>query len=280
MRNVEVRLDRDSVIGETDPRLFGALIEHLGRCVYGGIHEPATQRRTARLRKDVLALVRELAPTIMRYRAAISSRVQLGDGVGPVKDRPASSTSRGVDRANTLARTNSSSGAGPRYEPCWRSISNRDGDAAATLSNIATTERHGALRPPPQARLRQAARHQVMVPRNEMDGRGRWGPRRGRIWPDCHRSREDDEMDRSSIGWRPAAPLGAPCRPSGRGKHRSRHTFDHVEFVSLHTLQQLRRHAAAFLAAPTSWITSSRSGAIAERRGAAALIQAHHAVVR
>ena len=40
MRNVEVRLHRDFAIGTTDPRLFGAFIEHLGRCVYGGIFEP------------------------------------------------------------------------------------------------------------------------------------------------------------------------------------------------------------------------------------------------
>ena len=40
MDNVDVDLHRDQVIGETDRRLFGAFIEHLGRCVYGGIFEP------------------------------------------------------------------------------------------------------------------------------------------------------------------------------------------------------------------------------------------------
>jgi alpha-N-arabinofuranosidase len=68
MRNVEVTLDRDAVIGATDPRLFGAFIEHLGRCVYGGIYEPGHPKADRQgFRKDVLALVRELAPTIMRY---------------------------------------------------------------------------------------------------------------------------------------------------------------------------------------------------------------------
>jgi alpha-N-arabinofuranosidase len=37
MRTVTVRLRADHVIGTTDRRLFGAFIEHLGRCVYGGI---------------------------------------------------------------------------------------------------------------------------------------------------------------------------------------------------------------------------------------------------
>ena len=40
MRNVEVRLHRDFAIGTTNPRLFGAFVEHLGRCIYGGIFEP------------------------------------------------------------------------------------------------------------------------------------------------------------------------------------------------------------------------------------------------
>ena len=40
MRKAKVLVDRDFAIGHTDPRLFGAFVEHLGRCVYGGIYEP------------------------------------------------------------------------------------------------------------------------------------------------------------------------------------------------------------------------------------------------
>jgi alpha-L-arabinofuranosidase len=32
VRQVDVRLHRDFVIGTTNPRLFGSFIEHLGRC--------------------------------------------------------------------------------------------------------------------------------------------------------------------------------------------------------------------------------------------------------
>ncbi|MCA0449704.1 MAG: alpha-N-arabinofuranosidase, partial [Proteobacteria bacterium] len=68
MRKASVLLDRDFTIGRTDPRLFGAFIEHLGRCVYGGIYEPGHKTADKNgFRGDVLALVRELAPTIMRY---------------------------------------------------------------------------------------------------------------------------------------------------------------------------------------------------------------------
>ena len=68
MRDVKVLLDRDFAIGRTDRRLFGAFVEHLGRCVYDGIYEPGHPTADEKgFRRDVLELVRELAPTIMRY---------------------------------------------------------------------------------------------------------------------------------------------------------------------------------------------------------------------
>ena len=36
----KLRVERDFTVGNTDPRLFGSFIEHLGRAVYGGIYEP------------------------------------------------------------------------------------------------------------------------------------------------------------------------------------------------------------------------------------------------
>jgi len=90
MRKVSVVLQHDQVIGDTDPRLFGAFVEHLGRCVYGGIYEPGHETADKHgFRHDVLALVRELAPTIMRYPGGnFVSGYNWEDGVGPVKQRP------------------------------------------------------------------------------------------------------------------------------------------------------------------------------------------------
>ena len=91
MRKASVLLDRDFAIGTTDPRLFGAFVEHLGRCVYGGIYEPGHPKADKNgFRKDVLDLVRELAPTIMRYPGGnFVSGYNWEDGVGPVDQRPA-----------------------------------------------------------------------------------------------------------------------------------------------------------------------------------------------
>src|SRR5215207_1300480 len=90
VRKASVLLDRNFSIGTTDPRLFGAFVEHLGRCVYGGIFEPGHPTADAHgLRGDVLALVRDLAPTIMRSPGGnFVSGYDWEDGVGPVEQRP------------------------------------------------------------------------------------------------------------------------------------------------------------------------------------------------
>ena len=91
MRVSTVVLDRDFTIGQTDQRLFGAFIEHLGRCVYGGLYEPGHPTADAKgFRQDVMALVREIGPTIIRYPGGnFVSGYNWEDGVGPVGDRPA-----------------------------------------------------------------------------------------------------------------------------------------------------------------------------------------------
>jgi alpha-L-arabinofuranosidase len=89
MRQISIRFNRDNVIGETHRRLFGAFVEHLGRCVYGGIFEPDHPTATEQgYRGDVLALVRELAPTIVRYPGGnFVSGYDWEDGVGPQEKR-------------------------------------------------------------------------------------------------------------------------------------------------------------------------------------------------
>ena len=85
MRDAKVMIDRDFAVGETDPRLFGAFVEHLGRCVYGGIYEPGHETADKQgFRQDVLALVRELGATIMRYPGGnFVSGYNWRDGIGP-----------------------------------------------------------------------------------------------------------------------------------------------------------------------------------------------------
>jgi len=77
-------------IGEIDRRLFGSFVEHIGRCVYGGIFEPGHPDADSQgFRRDVLALTRELGVTLVRYPGGnFLSGYNWEDGVGPVAERP------------------------------------------------------------------------------------------------------------------------------------------------------------------------------------------------
>jgi len=80
----------DAVIGDIDRRLFGSFVEHLGRCVYDGIYEPGHETADADgFREDVLALVRELGVSTVRYPGGnFVSGYRWEDGVGPREQRP------------------------------------------------------------------------------------------------------------------------------------------------------------------------------------------------
>jgi alpha-N-arabinofuranosidase len=76
-------IDPDFRVADADPRIYGSFVEHMGRAVYGGIFE----RGGERIRDDVLALVRELGVTIVRYPGGnFVSGYDWEDGVGPVRE--------------------------------------------------------------------------------------------------------------------------------------------------------------------------------------------------
>ena len=88
--HASLTLDPRFTIGAVDPRLFGSFVEHMGRCVYTGIYEPDHESANdLGFRADVLDLVRELGPTLVRYPGGnFVSGYRWEDGVGPVDQRP------------------------------------------------------------------------------------------------------------------------------------------------------------------------------------------------
>ena len=259
MDNVNVELHRDRVIGETDRRLFGAFIEHLGRCVYGGIFEPghASADRNG-FRQDVLALVRELAPTIMRYPGGnFVSGYDWEDGVGPAQSRP-----RRLDLAWMSTETNQF-GTNEFIDWCRLAdtepmlavnLGTRGADAArkmveycnhpggTALSDLRRT--HGWEQP-----------HSVKFwcLGNEMDGpwqmEAKTAQEYGRI------ATEAAKM----MKWVDPGIELAACGSSGKNMPTFgawedtvlEHTFDHVEYISLHTyINNYADDTAAFLASP------------------------------
>lgn len=91
MKKAFVILDKDYVIGEIDSRIYGSFVEHLGRCVYGGIYEPGHKTADEEgFRGDVMNLVRGLDVTVARYPGGnFVSGFNWEDSIGPKEHRPA-----------------------------------------------------------------------------------------------------------------------------------------------------------------------------------------------
>jgi alpha-N-arabinofuranosidase len=82
---VDVHVDAEAVIGEINPYVYGHFVEHLERCVYGGIW---TEDGSS-LRQDTLEWIRKLNPPIIRYPGGnFASGYHWQDGVGPKDKRP------------------------------------------------------------------------------------------------------------------------------------------------------------------------------------------------
>ncbi len=100
MKSAHVSVHPAFVVAPVNRRTFGSFVEHMGRCVYGGIFEPGHPTADEDgFRRDVLDLVQELGVTVVRYPGGnFVSGYRWEDGVGPVADRPT------------------------RLDPAWRSI--------------------------------------------------------------------------------------------------------------------------------------------------------------
>jgi alpha-N-arabinofuranosidase len=85
-----VRIDMERTVGRVDRRIFGAFIEHLGRCIYGGVYEPGSPRSDERgFRLDVLEAARALRVPVLRWPGGnFVSGYHWTDGLGPVERRP------------------------------------------------------------------------------------------------------------------------------------------------------------------------------------------------
>ena len=259
MRSARVLLDRDFQIGTTDPRLFGAFIEHLGRCVYGGIYEPGHPTADAKgFRQDVMALVRELAPTTMRYPGGnFVSGYNWEDGVGPLEQRP-----RRLDYAWLSTEPNS---FGTNEFIDWCRMAGVEPMLAVNLGTRGPAEAGQFIEycnhPGGTALSDLRRQHGWAAPHgvkfwclgNEMDG----------PWQTCAKTAEEygrvaAEAAKVMRWVDPSIELAA-CGSSGRNMATYgawedavlQHTFDQVEWISLHTyLNNYADDTPAFLASP------------------------------
>ena len=90
-RAPRVVVDPGRPVARLPREVFGGFVEHLGRCINGGIFEEGSPLSDERgFRRDVLGLLRPLGIPVLRWPGGnFASNYHWADGVGPRKDRPA-----------------------------------------------------------------------------------------------------------------------------------------------------------------------------------------------
>ncbi len=85
-----IKVDADRRVGAVSPLIYGQFIEHLGRCIYGGIYDEGSPLSDeAGFRTDVLEAVRGLRVPIIRWPGGnFVSAYHWEDGIGPKEARP------------------------------------------------------------------------------------------------------------------------------------------------------------------------------------------------
>jgi len=85
-----IAVDPGRTIGRLDRKVFGGFVEHLGRCIYGGIYDEGSSLSDSDgFRKDVLGLLRELRMGVLRWPGGnFVSNYHWVDGIGPKQARP------------------------------------------------------------------------------------------------------------------------------------------------------------------------------------------------
>jgi alpha-L-arabinofuranosidase len=86
-----VAVDPAQRVGRLDRGVFGGFVEHLGRCIKGGLFDEGSPLSDSRgFRRDVLELLRPLNLSVLRWPGGnFASNYHWADGVGPVSSRPA-----------------------------------------------------------------------------------------------------------------------------------------------------------------------------------------------
>ncbi|WP_282940658.1 alpha-N-arabinofuranosidase [Paenibacillus sp. RC67] len=236
-------LDKDFIISSIDKRIYGSFIEHLGRAVYEGIYEPGHPLADEQgFRKDVIELVQELNVPIVRYPGGnFVSGYNWEDGVGPLENRP-----RRLELAWRTIETNE---VGTNEFADWAKKANTEVNMAVNLGtrgidaarNLVEYCNHPSGSYWSDLRIshgyKEPHKFKTWCLGNEMDGPWQIGHKTaeeyGRIA--CEAAKVMKWVD-------PTIELVA-CGSSSRGMKTFAdweatvldHTYDHVEYISLHT---------------------------------------------
>ena len=218
-------VDPHFTIGTVNRRLFGAFVEHLGRCVYTGIYEPSHPLADEDgFRTDVLDLARELGVTTIRYPGGnFVSGFRWEDAIGPKENRPSrldlawhstESNEVGIDE---FARWLEKAGGELMYAVNLGTRGVQEALDVLEYANVPGGTELSDLRV--EERSRRAARHHDVVP-GQRDGRplAARPPQRRRLRQARVQNGQGHAAARPlGSSWWPAAAPTPTCPPSGAG---------------------------------------------------------------
>ena len=89
MKIASITINKNYKIGKAEKTIFSSFVEHMGRCVYGGIYEPESKAANAQgFRTDVIEAISELGVETVRYPGGnFVSGYNWKDGIGPKEQR-------------------------------------------------------------------------------------------------------------------------------------------------------------------------------------------------
>jgi len=90
MKKYTILANKNLKIGKIEDELYSSFIEHIGRCVYGGIYEPSHPEADEEgFRKDSLKAIQSLKMSLIRYPGGnFVSGYNWENGIGPREKRP------------------------------------------------------------------------------------------------------------------------------------------------------------------------------------------------
>ncbi|UWE11257.1 arabinosylfuranosidase ArfA [Actinacidiphila bryophytorum] len=260
MPRAHITLDRRALVAPVRRRTFGSFVEHLGRCVYTGLYEPGHPTANEDgFRMDVVALVRELGSSTVRYPGGnFVSGFRWEDSVGPREQRPV--------RRDLAWHALESNQVGLDEFARWLKLT---GSELMLAVNVAT---RGIL---PALDLLEYANHPSGTALSDLRiANGTPEPHDIRMW--CLGNEMDGPWqtgfmtadDYGKIAARTAAAMKMAdkdlelvvCGSSGSGmptfgdweRTVLEHTYDHVDYVSCHAYyQELDGDLGSFLASAT-----------------------------
>ena len=242
MLKAKMIVDKDFKISEIDRRIYGSFIEHLGRAVYTGIYEPGHPTADKNgFRQDVLDLVRQLQVPIVRYPGGnFVSGYQWEDGIGPRDQRPA--------RLELAWRTLETNQFGLNEFADWCKLADTNFMMAVNLGTRGISEALALLEycnhPSGTAWSDLRIKHGYQNPHNvrtwclgnEMDGPWQIGHKTseeyGRLAAETAKAMKmiDPTIELVSCG---SSNSKMPTFPQWESETLT-HTYDYVDFISLH----------------------------------------------